>query len=91
MDGFTGYVYAVMWFALAVYMFYLAFKETKFLFVLSAFFLYSSVWSLCNELIEGVDLYAGIYSWIYRGVATVVLVVCIIAYLKYKQNRSSEQ
>lgn len=86
MDAFTGYVYAAMWFVLAVYMFYLTFKHSKFFLVLSAFFLYSSVWYLCDELIADVDLFSGIYSGIYRGVALVVLVVCIIAYLRYKRN-----
>ena len=90
MDAFTGYVYTVMWFILAVYMFYLSFKHTKFFFVLSAFFLFLSGWYLCDELIVGVDLFSGVYSWIYRGVALVVLIICVIAYLKYKKKRDAE-
>lgn len=90
MDAFTGYVYTAMWFILAVYMFYLAFKHTKFFFVLSAFFLFLSGWYLCDELITGVDLFSGIYSWIYRGVALIVLILCVIAYLRYKKNLDTE-
>lgn len=90
MDAFTGYVYTAMWFILAVYMFYLAIKNSKFFFVLSAFFLFLSGWYLCDELLTNVDLFSGIYSWIYRGVALIVLIVCIIAYLRYKKNHDSE-
>ncbi len=91
MDAFTGYVYSAMWLVLGIYMFYLSFKHSKFFFVLSAFFLYSSVWYLCDELITGVDLFSGIYSWIYRGVSIVVLIACVIAYSKYRRSLSESE
>ncbi len=85
MEAYTGYVYAGMWFILAVYMFYLAFKHSKFLFVLSGFFLYSGVWQLTDKLIK-TNLYEPPYSFIYRGVALVVLIACIIVYIRHKKS-----
>lgn len=90
MEAYTGYVYAAMWLILAVYMFYLAFKHSKFLFVLSGFFLFSFVWQLTDKLIE-TNLFAPPYSFIYRGVAIVVLIVCIVVYSKLRKERLSDK
>ena len=90
MEAYTGYIYAAMWLILAIYMFYLAFKHSKFLFVLSGFFLYSFVWQLTDKLIE-TNLFAPPYSFIYRGVAIVVLIVCIVAYSKARKARLNEE
>lgn len=89
MDAYTGYVYTALWLILAVYMFYLAFKENKFFFVLSAFFAFLCGWYLADELLTTVDMFSGVYSLIYRGVALIVLIVCVIAYLKYRKIREN--
>lgn len=86
MDAYTGYVYTALWLILAIYMFYLAFKESKFFFVLSAFFAFLCGWYLANELLTDINLFEGYYSLIYRGVALIVLIVCVIAYLKRRKN-----
>ncbi len=85
MDAFTGYVYTALWLILAVYMFVVAIKNSKFFFVLSGFFLFLSSWQLADELLEA-DLFSGVYSLVYRGVSLCVLVVCVIAYLRYKRS-----
>ena len=90
MEAYTGYVYAAMWLILAVYMFYLAFKHSKFLFVLSGFFLFSAVWQLTDKLIE-TNLFAPPYSYIYRGVAVVVLIACIVVYSKIRKARLTDE
>ena len=87
MDAFTGYIYSAMWLIIAVYLFFTAIKESKFFFLLSGFFLFLSGWYLADELITTVDLFSGVYSWIFRGVALVVLVISAIAYLKYRKKR----
>ncbi len=85
MDAYSGYVYTAMWLILAIYMFYQAVKNYKFFFVLSGFFLFMSGWYLANELLA-VDLFSGVYSWIFRGVAVVVLIACVIAYICHRKN-----
>lgn len=87
MDAFTGYIYSAMWLIIAVYLFFTAIKESKFFFLLSGFFLFLSGWYLADELITTVDLFSGVYSWIFRGVALAVLVISAIAYLKYRKKR----
>lgn len=81
----SGYLYAAVWFVLAVYLFSVAVRESRFFFLLSAFFVFLGVWALVDELIEP-DLMAGVYGWIYRGTAIVVLIICIVRYYFYKKN-----
>ncbi len=89
MDAYSGYIYAAVWLIIAIYLFVQAFKETKFLFFLSSFFLFLSGWYFLNEILTSVNLFEGVYSWIFRGVAIVVLIVCAVAYLKYRKNRTN--
>ena len=88
--GFTGYVYAVTFLIIAVYLFIQAFKKHKILFMLSGYFLFMSGWYLANELLTTVNLFEGIYSWIFRGVALVVLIICAIVYVIYRRNKQNE-
>ena len=88
--GFTGYVYAVTFLIIAVYLFIQAFKNHKILFMLSGYFLFMSGWYLANELLTTVNLFEGIYSWIFRGVALVVLIICAIVYVIYRRNKQDE-
>lgn len=89
MGTISGYIYAVVWLAIAVYLFFYAFKSHKILFFLSGYFLFMSGWYLTNELITTVNLFEGIYSWIFKGVALVVLIVCAIVYAVHKKRKSA--
>ena len=80
-----GPVFAVMWFIIAAYLFYLAVKEDRFFWFIAPFFVFLGVWALVNELVEA-DLMAGAYLWIYRGVAAVMLIVCGVKYYFHKKN-----
>lgn len=91
MDAYSGYIYAALWLIIAVYLFYQAFKETKFLFFLSGFFLFLSGWYLCDELLTDINMFEGVYSLVFRGIAVVVLVVCAIKYLSYRKKRAHEE
>lgn len=74
-----SYVYVALWYILAAYLFYIAVKESRFFFVLSGFFIFLGTWALVDVFIE-TDLMGGVYGWIYRGVAIVVLIVCAVWY-----------
>ena len=75
----SGYLYTVIWFLLAGYLIYVTVTRYRkpMMFVLSGFMVFLAVWELVNVLTP-VDLKAGVYGWIYRGVALVVLVACLI-------------
>lgn len=81
-----GYIYTAVWFIVAIYMFYLAFRESKFFFLLSAYFVFMGTWYLTNNLLTDIDLFSGIYNWIFRGVSAVVLIICAIVYFNYKRK-----
>lgn len=90
MDAYSGYIYAVLWLIIAVYMFWQARKESKFLYVLSGFFLFLFGWYLTNELMPSVDLFSGTYSIIFRCIMVVMLIACIIVYIRYRKKNPSE-
>ncbi len=90
MDAYTGYIYAALWLILAIYLLIQAIKNYKFLYVISGFFFFMFGWYLANELITTVDLFSGIYSWIFKGVAIAVLVVCAVVYLVHKKRSDAE-
>ena len=90
MEGFTGYIYAATFLIIAVYLFVQAFKSHKILFLLSAYFLFMGGWYLANELLTTVNLFEGMYSWIFRGVALVVLIICAIVYVIYRRNKQGD-
>lgn len=86
MGAISGWLFAAMWFILAVYMVYIAFRESKFFLVLGGFFLFMAVWYALNELIHTVDMFNGVYSWIFRGVALLTLILCAIKFYLYKRS-----
>ena len=77
----TGYIYTAVWLLLAAYMIFVTVKRyrTPIMFILSGFMVFLAVWELVNVLTP-VDLKAGVYGWVYRGIALVVLVLCLIWY-----------
>ena len=80
-----GWLYTAVWFAIAVYLFIMGLRRNRFLFVLSGFMAFLGVWELINTLTE-VDMKSGVYGWIYRGVAAVVLIGCLIWYF-WRRNK----
>ena len=81
----TGYIWAVLWFVLAAYLFYMGFKRSKTFFIAAPFFVFLGGWALADIFLEQ-NLMEGIYGWIYRGVALVVLVIYLAVYFKYKRD-----
>ena len=82
-----GYLYTAVWLVLAGYMLYTAIKRnrTPILFILSGFLVFLAVWEFINT-VSGVDMKSGVYGWIYRGVALVVLILCFIRYFKSRRR-----
>ena len=39
-----------------------------------------AIWAATMTSLRSVDLKAGVYGWVYRGIALVVLVLCLIWY-----------
>ncbi|HBE14813.1 MAG TPA: hypothetical protein DCY72_00990 [Ruminococcaceae bacterium] len=86
----SGYLYTAIWFLLAAYLIYVTLTRYRkpMMFVLSGFMVFLGVWELVNTLTP-IDLKSGVYGWIYRGVALVVLVLCLIWYFVMR-NRDDD-
>ena len=82
-----GYVYAGVWLLIAVYLFYTAIRRdrTPILFILGGFMVFMSVWELADT-ISDLNLKAGTYGWIYRGVALVMLIICGVRFYLIKRR-----
>lgn len=85
-----GYLYAGMWFIIAIVLIVRFRKESKAVYILSAYFAVMGGWWLANELVS-VDLLNGTYGWILRGVSAVALVVAVLAYYREKKMKDKSQ
>lgn len=83
-----GYLYTVVWFLIAGYLLYTAIRRnrTPILFILSGFMVFLGVWELIDT-INDVNMKAGTYGWIYRGVALVALIACLVWMVLSRRNR----
>ena len=78
-------LFVALWFILAGYLFFLAIKENRLYFTGAVFFAFLGGWTLADQL-TAVDLMSGVYGWIYRGVAMLMLAVCGVWYYWYKKK-----
>lgn len=83
----NGYLYTAVWFLLAGYLIYVTIRRyrTPVMFILSGFMVFLGIWELVNTLTP-FDMKAGVYGWIYRGIALVVLILCFVWYF-LQRNR----
>lgn len=79
-------VFAIMWIIIALYLFFLAFTEDTFYFFIAPFFVFLGLWAFIDSQIK-TNLMAGPFLWIYRGVATLMLIIWAIKYFYDKKHR----
>ena len=84
------YVYAVMWFVMAMMLIFKFSKENKIFYLAGALFLVFGFWWLFDALLPNVNLFAGMYGWIFKGIIAVVLVIIAIFYINYRKNNKEE-
>lgn len=82
-----GYVYSVLWFIIAGFLFVKFKNESRIVYVLSGYFLFAGFWWLANQIIE-LDLMNGVYGWVFRGISLAVLAVLFITYLLERRDAS---
>ena len=81
----TGTAFAIVWFLIAAVLFFVAFTEDTFFFFVAPFFVILGLWAFINSRIK-TDLMAGPFLWIYRGLAVILLIICVVKYIIYKKN-----
>lgn len=83
------YLYAAMWLAAAILLGVFAFKYHRFLYVLSAYFLFLATWWFCSAWFN-LALFSGIYATILRIISAVVLAVILFFYYRLKKKGRNE-
>ncbi|MGN0518175.1 MAG: hypothetical protein ACI4II_05580 [Acutalibacteraceae bacterium] len=73
-----SYVYATMWLIIGIYLFYMGHKSSSLLKFLSLYFFFSAIWWFVDAATP-LDMFVSPYSWIFRGVSCVVLVIAVIS------------
>ncbi len=86
-----GYVYSVLWLVIAIMLFFRFRKENKAIYLLSAYFVFLSVWWFLDQFVHGLDLMDGTYVWVLRVVSTLALGVSLLVYIKEKNKTSQEK
>ena len=84
--GLLDYVYAAMWFAVALLLFFRFGKMNKIFYFAGALFLVMGGWWLAGAILQQ-DLFAGALGWAFRGVMAVALVLLCMAY--YRERKKS--
>ncbi len=82
------YIATALWFIIAAYLLYTAIRRnrTPILFVLSGFMVFLGVWELIDA-INDIDMKSGVYGWIYRGVAVLALIACLIWFFLSRRQK----
>ncbi len=78
-----GYVYSALWFMIAVLLFFKFRKESKIVYVLSAYFVFAGVWWLLNEMTK---LEPGVFGSVFRAVSVLMLAVLAVTYFLEKRK-----
>ena len=84
-----GYVYAALWFFIALILFLRFRSEGKVIIGVSIYFLFLGCWWLANQILP-VDLMSGVYVWVLRGISAVVLGFCMFIYMKRRKRDEDE-
>ncbi len=89
--GFLDIVYLVLWGLLALFCIFSAHKLSPVMYILGGFFVFMFTWYLINDLNPKIDMFAGTYNLVFRGIALAFLVVLIIIYIYIKKHPKDSQ
>lgn len=84
------YVYAGMWFLIGLILIWGLRKENRVFVFAGGIFLFMGAWWLADALMPQIDLFAGPYGWIFRGVMAVALIVTGLVFFRQKKKDGEE-
>lgn len=83
----VSYLYAAMWLVIALFLFFVAFREKRLFVALGGvFFLFFSGWTVAG-IVTGVDMFSGTLGWIFRGAAIAALALFGLFYFISKRKQ----
>ncbi len=78
-----------MWFAVGLILILRMGRENRVFYPLGAFFLFLGAW-WCAGAATGINLFAGLWSWVLRAVTAAVLVLsCLTFFREIRRNRKA--
>ena len=83
------YLYAAMWFIVALLLVFRFGKLNKIFYFAGALFFVMGAWWLVGAILQQ-DLFAGALGWVFRGVMAVALVLLCMAYYRERKKDNSE-
>lgn len=84
------YVYAVVWFIMAILLIFKLGKENKVFYAAGGLFTVFGVWWLIDAIRPELKIFAGITGWIFRGlIAAVLVLACFVYYREYKKSKEN--
>jgi len=84
------YVYAAMWFAVALILIFRMGRENRVFYGAGAFFLLLGGWWLANAILSE-NLFTGVWGLVLRGVTAIALVLmCLAFYKETKKNKEDD-
>lgn len=84
------FVYAAMWYLVALILIFRMGKENKVFYFAGGFFFILGTWWLMNALYPNLGLFSGGWSILLRIITAVVLVILCIVYFREKRNNESQ-
>lgn len=85
-----SYVYAGLFFAVALLMFFRLGRENKVFYLAGALFLFMGAWWLFDALLD-VDLFHGVWGWVFRGVMALALIFFVWVYWRERKKATQEK
>lgn len=85
------YVYAGMWFLIGLLLIWKLRKENQIFVFAGGIFLFMGAWWLADALLPQLDLFEGVYAWIFRGVMAVALIVTAMVFFRQKRKDAEQQ
>ncbi len=89
MSEYLQYAYVFVWGILAVLTFIIGVKQGVYAFVMSAFFVFMTVWYALNSF-GNIPMFEGMLGIIFKCVATAFLAAVIVMYFHSKKKSRSE-
>ena len=89
MTQYLQIIYTVMWFVIAIGIFYVGRKNNLGITttVTSAMFLFMGIWRLIDVLVPGVDFMAGVVAWVFRTIIALFGVAIALCYIQYRKSQ----
>ena len=83
------YVYAGMWFLIGLLLIWKLRKENQVFVFAGGIFLFMGAWWLADALLPQLDLFGGVYAWLFRGVMAAALIVTGLVFIPPKKGTRS--